>query len=179
MLETLVYEASKCKRKAVIRNPPDNFRIRPVRTAARALIVRDGELLTIKMRDHRGIFYILPGGGQNPGEILEQTIRRECREELGTEVRVRGFAFIREYIGKNHGFRDVHRRFHQVEVVFHCELVDADALGNGQEEDRKQIGWAWLPIERLGRLKFYPKGIVAYFRNGAFVADSHYLGDIN
>jgi hypothetical protein len=35
-----------------------------VRTAARAVVVRDGRLLAITMRDNEGDFYILPGGGQ-------------------------------------------------------------------------------------------------------------------
>jgi hypothetical protein len=35
-----------------------------VRTAAKAIVVRDDHLLAIKCRGREGVFYILPGGGQ-------------------------------------------------------------------------------------------------------------------
>src|SRR4051812_20953461 len=38
-----------------------------IRTAARALIVRDGKILTVVLRDREGDFYVLPGGGQAHG----------------------------------------------------------------------------------------------------------------
>ena len=60
--------------------------MRPIRTAARALIILEGKLLAIKMRDQSGVFYILPGGGQNHGETLRQGLQRECLEEIGTDV---------------------------------------------------------------------------------------------
>ena len=75
-----------------------------VRTAARALIVRDGKLLTTLMHDGNGDFYILPGGGQRHGEALAHTVARECREELGVEVEVGALAYVRDYIGRNHDF---------------------------------------------------------------------------
>jgi hypothetical protein len=40
--------------------------MRPIRTAARALIILNQQLLAIKMRDASGVFYILPGGGTAP-----------------------------------------------------------------------------------------------------------------
>ncbi len=153
--------------------------MKPVRTAARALILKERKLLTIKMRDDRGVFYILPGGGQRAGETLEEAVQRECLEELGTPVAVKDFLYIREYIGKNHGFAYIHSRFHQLEAVFSCELLHPHALGGGYETDKKQIGWAWLPLDRIRDVSFYPTAILTYFRNGTFVPPSSYLGDIN
>ncbi len=40
---------------------------RAVRASAKALEVRDGCLLAIKLRDQDGELYIMPGGGQNAG----------------------------------------------------------------------------------------------------------------
>lgn len=153
--------------------------MKPVRTAARAVILRDGCLLAIKMQDTRGVFYILPGGGQRPGETLEATVRRECMEELGAGVRVLEFAYMREYIGKHHGFARIHRHFHQVETVFRCELEHPDVPGNGNALDPKQVGWDWLRLDGLGCLPFYPKFILPFFRDGGFHPPRPYLGDIN
>ena len=97
------------------------------------------------MRDRSGVFYILPGGGQNHGETLKEGLKRECLEEIGTEVEVGELLYVREYIGKNHEFRQAHRAFHQVENVFRCVLPDPDSIGPGTELDKKQVGIEWLP----------------------------------
>lgn len=36
----------------------------PIRTAARAIAIRDGRLHVTVNRDPNGVFYLLPGGGQ-------------------------------------------------------------------------------------------------------------------
>ena len=97
--------------------------MRTIRTAARALIIQDDKVLTIKMQDTSGIFYILPGGGQQHGETLIEGLQRECLEEIGSSVNVGDIAYVREYIGKNHEFRQSHGNFHQLESVFFCELT--------------------------------------------------------
>jgi len=55
-----------------------------LRPAAYALIVRDGKLLLVKMR--RTGKYHLPGGGIHPGERMEETLKRETREETGKDL---------------------------------------------------------------------------------------------
>ncbi len=43
---------------------------RKIRNSAKALIVRDGRMAAIKIRDGGDEWYIMPGGGQLPGETL-------------------------------------------------------------------------------------------------------------
>lgn len=56
---------------------------RGIRNSAKALILRDGKLLALRMQDADGVFYILPGGGQQTEELLPQAAAREAAEELG------------------------------------------------------------------------------------------------
>ena len=130
--------------------------MRPIRTAARALIILQGKLLAIKMRDHSGIFYILPGGGQHHGETLVQGLQRECLEEIGTDVEVGELLYVREYIGKNHQFSKDHRSFHQLESVFRCSLPNPNGIGPGTEQDKKQIGVEWVPLDVFANVKKLP-----------------------
>lgn len=153
--------------------------MRHIRTAARALIIREGKLLAIKMRDRTGIFYILPGGGQRHGETLREGLMRECREEIGTEVEVGDLLYVREYIGRNHEFRRSHHAFHQVENVFRCTLPDPDGIGPGSEHDKKQIGIEWLPLADLAQTRLLPEVIKPYFTRDGFEIRTNYLGDVN
>lgn len=156
--------------------PPFN----PIRVAARAVIVRDGKLLVVILRDESGPFYILPGGGQNHGETLSDAVRRECAEELGIQVRPKKMLYLREYIGRNHAFKARHRAFHQVEVVFECEIENEENIGHGSEEDKRQVGFAWLPLPELRNSRFFPSVFKTFLtENNTLEIPYGYLGDIN
>ena len=150
-----------------------------IRTASRALIIKDCKLLTIQMRDSSGIFYILPGGGQQHGETLKESLLRECKEEIGALVTVGELLYIREYIGRNHEFRKSHSAFHQVESVFRCDLPSSEEIGDGSELDKKQIGVEWLPLEKLQEYRLLPKIIKSFFSQHSFNCPTLYLGDAN
>lgn len=150
-----------------------------IRTAARALIIENEQLLVIKMRDSSGTFYILPGGGQHHGETLHQSLAREVQEEIGAQVEIGAFAYIREYIGRNHEFRASHSNFHQVECVFHCSLKAREGLGTGTEHDKKQIGIEWIPLSEVKERRILPECIKSFFTTSGFVAQKAYLGDTN
>ena len=53
---------------------------RSIRTSAKALVIRDGRMLAIRLHDQDGDFYIMPGGGQNAGELLPAAVEREVAE---------------------------------------------------------------------------------------------------
>ncbi|HTB62510.1 MAG TPA: NUDIX domain-containing protein [Opitutales bacterium] len=150
-----------------------------VRTAARAVVVRDGKLLAITMRDREGEFFILPGGGQRHGETLADTLRRETHEEIGLALEPGPMLYVREYIGKNHGFAREHQHFHQVEVVFRCALPEGAEVGAGSERDRKQIGVAWLELAKLGEYRFFPAFLKKCVRGDDFAVSPLYWGDLN
>jgi ADP-ribose pyrophosphatase YjhB (NUDIX family) len=150
-----------------------------VRTAARAVIVRDDALLAVRIRTPEGEFLVLPGGGQEHGETLVEAVRREVREELALAVEPRRLVYVREYVGRNHAMRRIHGRFHQVEVVFACDCADYSALGRGRGKDRRQVGFEWLPLAKLADFPLSPPGLgevlARHFRDGA----ATYLGDVH
>jgi len=51
---------------------------RMIRNAAKALIIKDGKMLAIKISDSKEEWYIMPGGGQDTEELLPEAV---CREE--------------------------------------------------------------------------------------------------
>lgn len=56
---------------------------------AGAILIHEGKLLTYRIEKSDGqVWWRIPGGGVDAGESVEQTVRRELREELDLDIRV-------------------------------------------------------------------------------------------
>lgn len=152
-------------------------RDRKVRISAKAIVVREGRLLLMKGRDRSGTYYLLPGGGQQPGETLSEALTRECAEETGFLVKPLRPRYIRDYIADNHEFARQDRGFHQVEIMFSCRLLRK--LGRPHAPDGNQTGFAWVPLSRLGKVRLYPSVLKILLTPSGRPRGPVYLGDIN
>lgn len=156
-----------------------------IRTAAKALIVQDSKLLVIEYNDAfdpaHDIYFVLPGGGQKHSEPLDQTLRRECQEEINVDVEVKDLILVREYIGKNHGYSG-HVDLHQVEFFFLCTIRTGQP-GIGHTPDTGQVGVQWVALDTLENSNFYPhaaRKILATLLSGEHIPPHPvYLGDID
>lgn len=151
-----------------------------LRVAPKAIIVRDGSLCLVACLDAEGPWYMLPGGGQRPGETLAAALRRECVEEIGADVVVGDLVLVRDYIVANHEFADrKNESEHQVELMFVCDLAPGAEPRVGPAPDSMQDGVAWLPLADLHRHRVYPKALPALLRGGVPTGPARYLGDVN
>ncbi len=151
-----------------------------IRSAARALIIQNNCVLFIEMKNNKGAFYILPGGGQLHGETLIETAKRECEEELGAKISVGKLCYSREYIGKNHTFNESHRNFHQIEHVFHCSITsDLSELGKGSSTDKNQVGVRWINLSDLESYFILPRLLKKMLKKDSNKLEDCYLGDVN
>lgn len=121
--------------------------MRRIRNSAKALIIKDGKMLAVKIRDSGEEWYIMPGGGQESEELLSDAVCREAAEELGVRVAARELVFVVEGV---HG-----EAFHRVDLVFQCdylgEIENAPLHG-----DVNQSGFDWLDIATLNHSQLYP-----------------------
>ncbi len=146
-----------------------------LRYAAKAVIIEANRLLCLHKQGDIGNYYVLPGGGQESGELLDATLVRECLEELGARVEVGRLRFVQEYVGRNHLFRDAHGHMHFVNLYFECRLVEP-VLTHPLSPDAGQVGLEWLEIARLGEAAFFPRVLAARL-NAPETAGAVYLGD--
>ncbi|MBU0596221.1 GNAT family N-acetyltransferase [Candidatus Bipolaricaulota bacterium] len=146
------------------------------RVSARALIVKDDRVLVSCYVDERGPWYVLPGGGQRSGETLTTCLVREVKEETSAEVSIGRLRWVREFISANHEESTLDPSFHQIELIFECELVDGAEVAMGAVPDIGQTGLCWYTIPELRDVRFYPEP-VASILNGER-EDRLYLGDV-
>lgn len=142
---------------------------RQIRTSAKAVIIRGGKMLAIKLNDGREEWYILPGGGQDVEETLPEAVEREVREETGIDVRCRDLLFVIEGV---HG-----EDFHRVDLVFSCDYIGETPDG-GRHSDMNQVGFEWIEVADLNRQPLYPsklrRAIMSFYEDKAY---AKYLGN--
>lgn len=142
---------------------------RRIRNSAKALIIKDGKMLAIKLKDSDGEWFIMPGGGQETEELLSQAVCREVAEELGINTQCLELLFVVEGV---HG-----EGFHRVDLVFLCEYLGE--INNAVlHSDTNQIGYEWLDIGTLNVQPLYPsklrRQIMNYYQGKLYKV---YLGN--
>ena len=132
-----------------------------IENSAKAVIIQDDSVLLIRYEDTSdmglGTWYSLPGGRQRFGETLEETLLRECEEELGAKVSVGRLLFVREYIHTRHELAETGRNQHKIELMFLCSLESM--LRDALESDSDQESVEWVKLDQLPEIKVFPTNL--------------------
>jgi len=149
--------------------------IRP-RISARAFIQSEGRVLLSRYEDHLGDWFVFPGGGQRNGETLEACLVREVKEETSLQVRIGQLRWVREFIAADFPDSKIDPAFHQVEMIFECDMMCHQHAKIGKVPDPGQIGLKWASLEELLSLRFYPQHVAEILNNR--LPDRLYLGAV-
>lgn len=134
-----------------------------ISNSIKAIIIDGTKLLVVHMRNAEGKeYYTLPGGKQEPDELMIDALKREVKEETGYTVEPKSLLFIRE------GFSE---ESHRIEFMFICDTI-GEAEKDKLEYDYNQIGVKWISIDNILHEELYP----ADMRN---IIKRHFLGKSN
>ena len=150
-----------------------------VRTSVKAVIIQNNQILLQIKRDALSQYAVLPGGGQHKGETLPEALRRECLEEINTEVEVGELLFVRDYISDHHEFAEANGHVHELELLFACSLPEGYQPQAGEDPDPGQIGVSWVPLSQLEAVNLYPRVLHHYLQHLDDPQRPIYLGDVN
>ena len=98
------------------------------RVSARGIIIEDNEVYLMFRRrilDDGSIkeYYVIPGGGINDNESLEDCLKRELKEELSIDIK------INEYLGYNESDNTIAH-------FYSCSIINGTPSLGGEELER-------------------------------------------
>ncbi|MCX6081060.1 MAG: NUDIX domain-containing protein [Chloroflexi bacterium] len=128
---------------------------------SRAIIVRNHHIALIKRERDGRIYYVVPGGGREPGETPEQTAVRESLEELGLNVAID--RLLARVI------------FHGREQFYFSARVIGGHFGTGigpemtgkYPPERGTYTPVWVHLKHVEQINLFPPSIAALVSNAA------------
>ncbi len=129
--------------------------VKNLRHACRAILVKDGNvLLSYESKNNK---YLIPGGGVEDGETLEECCQRELLEETGMVVKA-----LQNYLDIDELFLD----WNHINHYFVCELIEETGKLNLTEaESKAECTFVWKTmkeaLEIFGRYEDFHKTDIA------------------
>lgn len=132
------------------------------------IIKNNGDYLLCKMANDRGVFpgqWALSGGGMEPGETIEEALRREIREELGEELQITEIApwTFRDDIRVKTYPDGRKEEIYMLYLIFDCISANRQVTFN---DEFQEIAWVspnkigLLDLNEATRMTFKQKGIL-------------------
>lgn len=139
----------------------------PGRNRVGGICIADGYILMIERnRPSFGKYYVIPGGGMDPGEDPASTVKRELREETGLKVKaVREVFYEYTPTGGRHSYWIVNSKKLPVALPLRAEENSPARI-----KIRGTVTPCWIPLTTLSELRLLPPSIktalIVAFRQG-------------
>jgi 8-oxo-dGTP pyrophosphatase MutT (NUDIX family) len=128
---------------------------------SRAIIIRNRHIALIKRQREGRTYYVVPGGGREPGETPEQTAIRESYEELGLNVAIDRLLARVVFRGRE-------------QFYFFARVTGGHfGTGNGPEmtgkypPERGTYTPVWISLKHVEHINLFPPSIAALVSKAA------------
>ena len=143
------------------------------RKRATAIILKNDQILLLHRVKPSREYFILPGGGVEEGESIEEALVREVKEELSLEVKKWRFLFKIENLAMP-SEATIHKGNRDEYYFLIEEYVGIPEIGGPEKErmnEQNQYHIVWFGLDEVEKMdNVYPKDGVrqlgAYLRNG-------------
>ena len=128
-------------KKIILENRPRGFR-------ASGIIVKNNKISLMRQIYKGEDFYNLPGGGLEDNETLEQTCKREIKEEFNINVKIGRLIYILDTPSR-------------LNFVFECKYLSGKIKLGGPEKirmkDNDKYFVEWIDISKLKKINLQPE----------------------
>jgi ADP-ribose pyrophosphatase YjhB (NUDIX family) len=133
------------------------------------IIIKNEKLLLVKSEYEGNTFYLLPGGGVEFGETIEEAAIRETLEETGEKIEIIKPVYINEYIDN----KDRSKRV--VNILFLSKVIKEDKT-KLTDDNGKIKNIEWIGLDNLKNIDLKPdflknnlqKDLKGNFKNSIF-----------
>ena len=120
---------------------------------------------------------MLPGGGIEGDESVEETAIRETKEETDYNIAIKKLIYVTEWINEKRGKNVLY-------LIFLGKIKSGDEthLKDPTLEEGHIRGIEWIDLKHLHKIKFYPKEIIPLLQKdylNRFKKDAVYVGAFN
>ncbi|MDX1348058.1 MAG: NUDIX domain-containing protein [Thiomicrorhabdus chilensis] len=145
------------------------------KNCAKAVIIQNDKMLLIKKQYENGeVVYTLPGGTQEAGESLQNTVKREALEEVAAKIEVKGLLSLYEHTRPSK--TQPNELKHKVEFAFLCEIMGDYSPQNGFHPDPHQHSVEWISLSALKGLSLDPPILSTILQTHTLPDKPVYLG---
>ena len=116
------------------------------RVRVAGILIEDDRVLLIEHTKNDRSYWLLPGGGVDWGESIEEAIKREFLEETNLTVEIENFLFISETLAPDN-------TKHVINLYFRVNRISGDML-LGEESILSDL--KFFTLEEIEKIKIYP-----------------------
>jgi len=111
------------------------------------IIFKEVKVALVKHENkHNGIYYLLPGGGLERDETIEECAIREVKEEIGLDVKINFLAYYEDVVSEDD---------HTLHLIFGCETIGGKV--ENLDLDKKVKDIVFMNEEEFKKVKFFPE----------------------
>ncbi len=134
-----------------------------IRVSVRSICIHNGKMLFQMDSNDKFPFYATVGGELEPGEILEDRLKLEYMEEIGTEIDIVKYLFVIENFFVYKG-----QPIHSMEHYF---LVKVSSHEFSSLEEN--LSFHWIPVAEISEYDIIPQVLKNLLVNGDIEKTKH------